>query len=300
MNNGYIKLPRSLLNDPLWRSLPLTYRNVYLTILQYMAYKPLLLDDFGKLTLINPGQLLITERDLVKKCCSLEIDKSLVHRSLIKFEKLNFSNQKTNQRKTLITITRKDILELLEPEFEPNSNQTRTIKEQREQRKEVKEGNVAMGALNPIGTAALPFSKEKKKSKRLNEEQQETLEWLLSLELETDEAALRYWATNYPKTKIEDAYFFMLAENNKARLKNPAGFIRSILDGKIIPMDKNSIINKSYADKFRKAYPFLQLKIYEKYCKSLLNEDWEISFSISKDEFQNYLDAILEKSEAYV
>ncbi len=145
MNYGYIKLPRSLFDDPLWKSLPLTYRHVYLTILQHMAFKPINLDDFGLLTVVNPGQLLITERELVKKCCSLEIDKSLVHRSLIKFENIDFSNHKTNQRKTLITITRKDILELIEPNFEPNSNQTRTIKQQREERKEEKNNNKEVG-----------------------------------------------------------------------------------------------------------------------------------------------------------
>lgn len=125
-NLGFIKLPRSLLEDPLWKSLPYTYRHVYLTILANVVFKPTIQDDFGVLISLSPGQFLTTERELVRLCDEPDIDKSLVHRALEKFKKLNFSNQTSNHKKTIITISRADILELIEPNFEPNSNQTRT------------------------------------------------------------------------------------------------------------------------------------------------------------------------------
>jgi hypothetical protein len=125
MKNGYIRIPRSLLQDPLWICLPLTYRHVYLTILENMAFAPTTQDDFGVLVHLNPGQLLTTERDLVDLCRLKEIDRSLVRRSLVKFLIIGFSTQTSAHRKTIITITRDDILELVDPNFDPNSTQTR-------------------------------------------------------------------------------------------------------------------------------------------------------------------------------
>lgn len=135
-NFGYFKLPRSLLSDPLWKGLPYTYRHIFLTILSYVVFKPTVQDDFGVLVNLMPGQFMTTERELVKLCAENDIDKSCIHRALEKFKKLGFSNQTSNHKKTIITITRKDICELIEPNFEPNSNQTRTTKEQRQERKE--------------------------------------------------------------------------------------------------------------------------------------------------------------------
>lgn len=140
-NQGFIKLPRSLLDDPNWKNLPYTYRHVFLTILANMVFKPTIMDDFGVLIHLRPGQLLITERRLVKLCDEPDIDRSLVHRALVKFKTCHFSDQTSNHKKTIITITRKDILQLIEPNFDHNSNQTRTLKEECKERKEVKEIN---------------------------------------------------------------------------------------------------------------------------------------------------------------
>lgn len=134
---GYVKIPRSLYEDPLWKSLPLTYRHVYMTILIHMAFKETIQDDHGVLVIIKPGQFLTTERELEKLCDNEEIDRCLIQRALKKFKNLGFSIQTSIHKKTIITISREDIYELIDPNFDPNSIQTRSIKE--EDKKEKKD-----------------------------------------------------------------------------------------------------------------------------------------------------------------
>jgi hypothetical protein len=125
-NYGHFNIPRSLTSDPLWKSLSYQYRHVFMTVMHHMAFKEIILDDFGVLTIVKPFQFLTTKAELTKLCDEEDIDESLVYRVILKLQKLGFWNHKTNHRKTLITIVREDILNTREPTFEPNSNQTRT------------------------------------------------------------------------------------------------------------------------------------------------------------------------------
>lgn len=136
MNQGYIRIPRSLLRDPLWLGLPSTYQRVYLTILENVVYKDTTQNAFGKLIHLKPGQMLTTIRRLVILCECREIDRNIVDRSLKRFFELGFSRQDSRHGKTVITITRDDICELCETRFETRSRQDRDIKEEREERKE--------------------------------------------------------------------------------------------------------------------------------------------------------------------
>lgn len=104
-----------------------------------MAFKPTTQDDFGVLVHLKPGQFLTTQRDLVRLCEEPDIDRCCIQRALEKFKKLGFSIQTSIHKKTIITISRNDIIELIDPNFDPNSIQTRSIKEQRQEIKEVKE-----------------------------------------------------------------------------------------------------------------------------------------------------------------
>jgi hypothetical protein len=130
MSSGFIKLPRSLLQDPLWKSLPYTYRHIFLTILEHAVWKPTKVNDHGKIIDLKPGQLLTTLRLLVKLCDEPDINKRLIERALVKFNLLDFSGHEVGQKKTVITITRKDIVELWGTENGTKVGQTRDIKEE--------------------------------------------------------------------------------------------------------------------------------------------------------------------------
>lgn len=132
-NFGFVQIPRSLFNDPIWKELSVDCRNLFITIIFNVAWKETLLDDFGVLTTIKPGQFLTTERALVDLCFPPSKDskvssknKTIIHRGLEKLRKVGFLNHEVNHKKTIITITRGDILSLIEPTIEPKVNQTRT------------------------------------------------------------------------------------------------------------------------------------------------------------------------------
>lgn len=136
-NSGFVQLNRDFFLTKIWLEQTSEFRNFFFTILINCAWQDTEQDDFGKRTIVKKGQLLITERELIRLCYPVTDNpkllskyKSSIHRNLEKSRKLDFSNHETNQRKTIITITRNDIFHTIEPRKEPNSNQTRTIKEE--------------------------------------------------------------------------------------------------------------------------------------------------------------------------
>jgi hypothetical protein len=140
MSEGFIKLPRALLQNPSWKEMPLTYRHVFLTILENSCYKPTTVDAHGNLIHLQPGQFMVTIRRLVDLCDEPDIERGLVERALKRFEKVGFSRQETRHKKTIITITEPSFCEELkigsETRFTTKSRQNHDIKEERKERKE--------------------------------------------------------------------------------------------------------------------------------------------------------------------
>lgn len=140
--SGFLKFPRSFTDDEVWQSLSADYRSIFMTLLVNYAWKDTIQDDHGKLTMVKIGQCLMTERQIMNESFpKSEIEnspakcKSTVHRALAHFKKVQFSNHETNHKKLLHTLVREDLLDRFEPDFEPNSNQTRTIKEEYQNRR---------------------------------------------------------------------------------------------------------------------------------------------------------------------
>lgn len=129
MSNGYFSIPRSLTTDPLWQELPLSYQHVFLVIVELACFKPRKFDDHGKIIDLLPGQLCMSERDLLKKC-NKEISYNDVHRAIVKFKKYDFVKQEVKHRKNVLTITHKDTYDLInrrsEAESDANLKQTRS------------------------------------------------------------------------------------------------------------------------------------------------------------------------------
>lgn len=145
-NLGYIKLPRCLLDDPLWIDLSLEDQHVFLILLQHVCYKPRKFDDHGHLIELNPGQICITERDLVK-LCNKKMTRIKVQRSLVRLRLCRFMSQEVRHKKSIITITHSSTYELInnifEPTNEPNLSQTRA-KLEPETNKEKKDNNMSV------------------------------------------------------------------------------------------------------------------------------------------------------------
>lgn len=137
----HIRLPRSLLKDPLWVDLPLAYQNVFLVLVEKVCFKPQRFDDHGVLIDLKPGQICISERQLLK-FCNKYVSRNDIQRSIKKFILYDFVSQEVRHKKSILTIKHKDTYELIlkcnEPRSEPNLSQTRA-KLEPEKKKEEKE-----------------------------------------------------------------------------------------------------------------------------------------------------------------
>lgn len=127
-DNTYIKYTRALHNNPNFKSLSYQYRHIFITILVNMAFKPMRLNDHGKPIDIQPGQMMITYRQLVKLCDEEDIDLPKVQRALKRFEELGFSIQETIHTKTIITIIEPSICKSLKMQDETTFD-TRSIQD---------------------------------------------------------------------------------------------------------------------------------------------------------------------------
>lgn len=183
MSSGYINLPRSLLNDPIWKSLPYTYRHIFITILQNVVYQEIDVDDFGKIIHLMPGEMLTTYRRMVELCNEDDIDKRTIERAFVKFKLCGFSGQRTGHRKTIVTITRTDVLELIGTKIGTNSGQTRDINKED---KEVNKSRKQQQKKKAIASAAVSFYKSLIEDTRLNDDEREIL-------------------SQYPEDKVERA-----------------------------------------------------------------------------------------------
>lgn len=134
-NYGFIQLPRSLFHDPLWIGLTTRERHVFEILLIHVVFSKYEMDDHGVLIKINPGQYLTTERDFANLCNEFKpkdmkkIERNFVARTWSKLNYIAFLSQKVSHKKTLLTITRKDIVELIEPRSEPRVSQSRAKSE---------------------------------------------------------------------------------------------------------------------------------------------------------------------------
>lgn len=140
MNEGFIKLPRSLLKDPLWKDLPLSYQHVFLVILEHVCYRPQKFDDHGHIIELQIGQMCASLRE-IRKLCGKYIKLWDVERGIDKLILCQFVRQEVRHRKSIITITHLDTYNIILNECATTSgtNLRQTCDINKEVKKEKKE-----------------------------------------------------------------------------------------------------------------------------------------------------------------
>ncbi len=155
MFEGYIKIPRSLLRNPLWIDLPPAYKEVFLVILEHVVYGAKQeFDDHGKIITLLPGQICITIRGL-QDLCGKYISKNEIERAIKKLFLYQFVRQEVRHVKTILTITHKDTYDMIlkegETTIETRLRQDRDkietqIKKEEINKKEIKDKHIAQSA----------------------------------------------------------------------------------------------------------------------------------------------------------
>ena len=238
--NGYIKIPRSLLKDPLWIDLSLESQHVFLVLLDHVCYRPRKFDDHGHLIDIEVGQICISERDLVK-LCNKGMTRIKVQRSLVRLRLCRFLSQEVRHKKSIISITHTDTYSLIknifEPTNEPNLSQTRaklepeTKKEKKDNKEKKREyardsieielSSLFLNAIKKINSEfeipdlqewAQNFYELIFEDKRNPEDVKTYISWGLSESfwqhrLTTPEKLRKYWDTMSTQIKTDKKYF---------------------------------------------------------------------------------------------
>lgn len=133
LNNGFISLPRALLQDPLWRGANIKHQHIFLVVLELVCYRPQKFNDHGKILNLKPGQVCISERELLKHC-GRGISRNDIQSAIKYFKLVDFFSQEVSHIKNVITISHRETYELIknasEPRFQPTSSQLPAIKEE--------------------------------------------------------------------------------------------------------------------------------------------------------------------------
>ncbi len=303
MSIGFVQIPRSLRDDPLWRSLSPEYREIYMAIIFNAVFKESIYDDFGVKVKVMPGQFLMTERDLINECFPPTNDpkklvkyRSLIRRALEKFEKIGFSTHKLANRKTLHSIMREDILVFFKTCNGPNSAQTRPLnnnvyKEDKEDYEKAMSNTTPPTPKEKISKPAkkdtASFSAKSNKSNfPLKKSEAPLMSTLTSLNLNTDEDTLKYFVRKY-SPRIPGCAFFLKYERNRGiNITNPGGFFRNCLVGKINILNQQALDHKKFAEEFKEENNWNSLIISEKYLRDDTTGK-DLGYGMATHEFLN-------------
>ena len=173
MSQGFIQIPRSLLQHATVRSCPDAQFRMLICIIENAVFLPCQFDDHGKLIQVLPGQFCTTLRDLAKLA---NIEKNDVERGLKRFFQVEILRHEVRHTKTIITITHKDTYDLIKSYSETRSE---TKVRQERDKSETQKDNVDNAET------------EEKKKKKLNKEKpvvEKILirEWVALTQTETD------------------------------------------------------------------------------------------------------------------
>lgn len=135
---GYIRLPRSLLEDPVWRGCPCSYKEVFLILLSKAAYAPYDFNDNSKIVRLEVGEVCLS-LDMIKTFCSPDVSRQQIQRSINFFLRSNFAIQRPGHRRSIIKITHPECYDLISRHADTRSD-TRPIQDRyiREEDKEDK------------------------------------------------------------------------------------------------------------------------------------------------------------------
>ena len=125
MDSGYIKLYRSLLEDPIWTNSTAEQCVILIQLLFFVTWKPKKWDVFGRQFTLNPGQGFVSIRDF-SKICGHGVSRQKVRTAFKRFENLGFLTQEPTQKGTLITIVNWRKYQGLVDDANPSSNPTLT------------------------------------------------------------------------------------------------------------------------------------------------------------------------------
>lgn len=298
-DEGFVKLPRSLINDSKWKGLREKYKKVFLTILCHCSYQQRKFSILHNLVTIYPGQLCISIRGLVDLCNDGIrfkedlVDKNIVERAVSLFTTLDFVRQEVRHGKTIITITFPEIYEhfqnISETASETKVRQNRDTNEERKESKEIRE--TIDRAKAPVSSLSKKEEKEEWKGlsnfsnsdyPKISPEAQKHFDSLWSFvvkqgvhEGREGKPGLKHkdieqWLKSYDPKEIYDCIKMSL---NAEISKTYGAYVTGLLKKRISKKENDSVSGRDLVASFIKKYKLQHLEMKKDYFKDLISQE---------------------------
>lgn len=110
--SGYIRIPRSLLRNPLWLDMPPAYQHVFMVLIDHAVFIPTKHDDHGHMIELQPGQFCGSHADILR-LCGKWVSLIEVERAIKKLILCQFVRCEVRYRKSVISIIHKDTYDMI-------------------------------------------------------------------------------------------------------------------------------------------------------------------------------------------
>lgn len=319
-DEGYIKLPRSILRSEEWKSLTHRRKGLFLYILEKLQFRSKIYNFHGKDLLIAPGQYCVTYRRLVDeynqtiKFKNERIDVPFLQRAVSVFDGCGWSDTRSDTGIMIITITHPELSDhfksISDTQNDTLSIQDRYTNEERKKEKNIKE--TIDRAIAPDRSSL--FQKEKKEEKshesnpspqrkksKLTEDQKKvaTEVWQMLQNLQmvnvpnsvvkgVTQGDVTSWVKNFT---LEDIRESIKMAFDASGVKSYPAYIQKLLSAKIVQKGKDSNAGKKYVESIVKSYNLKHIELKQDYFTDLISTEQTMYFLP-----QTTLESILKKS----
>lgn len=152
---GHIEFPRSLYNNPHWKSMRNKYQKVFTTLLFNFRFKEKEFKIGQEIIKIQPGQFCSSIRNLIELCNEGvkfkedKVDKNIVSRAVSLFARIGFVRHEVRQGKSIFTVTFPELYDYFKSVSE-TASETK-VRQKRDTKEESKNDNNDMNP--PINSA---------------------------------------------------------------------------------------------------------------------------------------------------
>lgn len=126
-----------------------------------------------------------------------------------------------------------------------------------------------------------------KRKAKYTEDQRNCLQWLKSLNLDTSDDTLSWWARNYTLPRLEEVY----RESVKRKPKSLGAYMQKLLKKQAVVVSGRIEINAEFTKYFKDLRNWNDLEIHQKYASiNCGNHNIEIDFNMEPESFRDYLE----------
>ena len=301
-NEGFIKLPRSLIQSEEWRNLRMKRQILFLYILQRVQFTPIKKRYKGKDFMVMPGQLCISYRKLLEdfnetvRFSDDKIDLNFLQRSVSQFSARYWIDTQNDTGIMIITITYPELYEHFKSQYDTaNDTVIDTLAIQRKERKKEKKIAYEKGAILKAEESAPEKSPPSNKIKEGNSEEDfiALKEFCQSRGLKITDKDFRIWLKKY-KASYVTAHIGLLIERLVSKsptaksIDSHAKWMESALKNKWADEKINREINSIFSMEFKEKKQWKDLEIHEKFCIDLKTGE-QYSYLVSEVTFKNIL-----------